>query len=56
VLLDPTARRARRGRDGVDLRAKRLRFRYLVTPAIVVRSARQLTIGWPPLSGISTGS
>jgi hypothetical protein len=35
------------GRDGVDLRAKRLRYRYLVTPAIVVRSARQLTIRLP---------
>lgn len=32
------------GRDGVDLRAKRLRYRYLVVPALVVRSARQLTI------------
>jgi hypothetical protein len=35
------------GRDGVDLRAKRLRYRYLVVPAIVVRSARQLTIRLP---------
>lgn len=35
------------GRDGVDLRAKRLRYRYLVVPALVVRSARQLTIRLP---------
>jgi hypothetical protein len=35
------------GRDGADLRAKRLRYRYLVVPAIVVRSARQLTIRLP---------
>ncbi len=35
------------GRDGTDLRAKRLRYRYLVVPALVVRSARQLTIRLP---------
>lgn len=32
------------GRDGTDLRAKRLRYRYLAIPALVVRSARRLTI------------
>lgn len=32
------------GRDGGDLRAKRLRYRYLVVPAMVVRTARRLTI------------
>ena len=31
------------GRDGNDLRANRLRYRYLVVPAMVVRTARQLT-------------
>lgn len=35
------------GRDGADLRAKRLRYRYLVVPALVVRSARQVTIRLP---------
>jgi hypothetical protein len=35
------------GRDGGDLRAKRLRYRYLVIPALVIRSARQLTIRLP---------
>jgi hypothetical protein len=35
------------GRDGADLRAKRLRYRFLVVPALVVRSARQLTIRIP---------
>lgn len=35
------------GRDDADLRAKRLRYRYLVVPALVVRSARQLTIRLP---------
>ncbi len=35
------------GRSGADLRAKRLRYRYLVVPALVVRSARQLTIRLP---------
>jgi Transposase DDE domain group 1 len=35
------------GRHGGDLRAKRLRYRYLVVPALVVRSARQLTIRLP---------
>lgn len=35
------------GRDGADLRAKRLRYRYLVVPALVVRSARRLTIRLP---------
>lgn len=32
------------GRAGADLRAKRLRYRYLTVPALVVRSSRQLTI------------
>jgi Transposase DDE domain group 1 len=35
------------GRDGGDLRAKRLRYRYLVIPAIVVRSGRQRTLRLP---------
>lgn len=35
------------GRDGADLRAKRLRYRYLVVPALVVRSGRQTTIRLP---------
>jgi hypothetical protein len=35
------------GRDGVNLRAKRLRYRYLIVAALVVRSARQLTIRLP---------
>jgi hypothetical protein len=35
------------GRDGADLRAKRLRYRYLVVPALIVRSARQTTIRLP---------
>ena len=35
------------GRDGGDLRAKRLRYRYFVVPALVVRSARRLTIRLP---------
>lgn len=35
------------GRDGADLKAKRLRYRYLVVPALVVRSGRQLTIRLP---------
>jgi hypothetical protein len=44
-----TQQRGRLGaaRDGADLRAKRLRYRYLVVPAVVVRSARQLTIRLP---------
>ena len=32
------------GRDEGDLRAKRLRYRYLTVPALVVRSGRRLTI------------
>lgn len=32
------------GRDGSGLKAKRLRYRYLVVPAMIVRSGRQLTI------------
>lgn len=32
------------GRDGRDLRAKRFRYRYLVVPALLVRSARRLTL------------
>lgn len=35
------------GRHGGDLRAKRLRYRYLVVPAMVVRTARRLTIKLP---------
>jgi hypothetical protein len=35
------------GRDGADLRAKRLRYRYLVVPALIVRSSRQITIRLP---------
>jgi hypothetical protein len=39
------------GRDGSDLRAKRLRYRYLVVPAMVVRTGRRLvlklTVGYP---------
>jgi hypothetical protein len=35
------------GRDNGDLRAKRLRYRYLVVPAMVVRTARRLTIKLP---------
>jgi len=35
------------GRDGADLRAKRLRYRYLTVPALVVRSARRLTLKLP---------
>jgi hypothetical protein len=32
------------GRDGSALRAKRLRYRYLVVPAMLVRSARRLVL------------
>lgn len=32
------------GRDGADLRAKRLRYRYLGIPALLVRSGRRLTL------------
>jgi hypothetical protein len=32
------------GRDGADLKAKRFRYRYLVVPALLVRSGRQLTL------------
>ena len=35
------------GRDGSDLRAKRLRYRYLTVPALVVRSAQRLTLKLP---------
>lgn len=35
------------GRDGADLRAKRLRYRFLVVPALLVRSGRQLTLKLP---------
>jgi hypothetical protein len=39
------------GRDGGDLRAKRLRYRYLIIPAMVVRTGRRLilklTHGYP---------
>jgi hypothetical protein len=35
------------GRDGGELKAKRLRYRYLAVPAMVVRSGRQLTLRLP---------
>jgi hypothetical protein len=35
------------GRDGADLRAKRLRYRFLVVPALVVRSGRRLSLKLP---------
>lgn len=35
------------GRDGATLRAKRLRYRYLVVPAMVVHGGRQLTLRLP---------
>lgn len=35
------------GRDGADLKAKRLRYRYLIVPAMVVRSARRLVVRLP---------
>jgi hypothetical protein len=35
------------GRHGADLRAKRLRYRYLTVPALVVRSARRLSLKLP---------
>lgn len=35
------------GREGVDLRAKRFRHRFLVVPALVVRSAGRITIRLP---------
>jgi hypothetical protein len=35
------------GRHGGDLRAKRLRYRYLIVPAMVVRTARRLTLKLP---------
>ena len=41
------------GRDGADLKAKRFRYRYLVVPAMVVRTGRQLVLrlpaDWPNL-------
>lgn len=41
------------GRDGADLRAKRLRYRYLAIAGVVVRSSRRLTLklsdGYPHL-------
>lgn len=41
------------GRDGADLKAKRFRYRYLIVPAMVVRTARQVVLrlpaGWPTL-------
>ncbi|MGH9895641.1 MAG: transposase, partial [bacterium] len=39
-----TLGRLEAGRDGSDLRAKRLRYRYLVVPALLVRSARQMML------------
>ena len=42
------------GRDGADLRAKRLRYRYLAIPAMVTRSGRRFTLrlqaGYPYLA------
>lgn len=42
------------GREGGELRAKRLRYRYLVVPALLVRTARRLTLklsaGYPFLA------
>jgi hypothetical protein len=42
------------GRDGGDLRAKRLRYRYLAVPAMLVRSGRRFTLrlqaGYPYLA------
>jgi hypothetical protein len=35
------------GRDAGELRAKRLRYRYLVVPALLVRSGRRLTLRLP---------
>ncbi|MBO0691733.1 MAG: IS1380 family transposase [Acidimicrobiaceae bacterium] len=35
------------GRDGTEHRAKRLRYRFLVVPALVVRSGRRLSIKLP---------
>lgn len=35
------------GRDGVDLKAKRFRYRYLVVAAMVVRTGRQLVLRLP---------
>jgi hypothetical protein len=35
------------GRDGTELKAKRLRYRYLAVPALVVRSARRTTVKLP---------
>lgn len=41
------------GRDGADLKAKRFRYRYLIVPAMVVRTGRQLVLRlprrWPQL-------
>lgn len=39
------------GRDGTGLKAKRLRYRYLVVPALVVRSARRLSVKLPSAYG-----
>lgn len=42
------------GRDGAALKAKRFRYRYLIVPAMVVRTGRQLVLrlptGWPDLT------
>jgi hypothetical protein len=35
------------GRDGADLKAKRLRYRYLIVPALIVRTGRQLIVRLP---------
>jgi hypothetical protein len=47
VLLTQQLGHLAAGRDGADLRAKRLRYRYLVVPALVAHGARQLTIRLP---------
>ena len=45
------------GRDGADLRAKRLRYRYLTVPAMLVRSGRRLVLRvpatWPHRHGLN---
>ena len=44
------------GRDKRRLRAKRLRYRYLVVPAMLVRSGRQHTRSSPPATRSEPGS
>jgi hypothetical protein len=43
------------GRDGVNLRAKRFRYRYLTIPALLVRSGRRLTLKLPQAYPYRTG-